>query len=333
MLNNIEGNYPVGKINETNNKPTSEASPVTASSTAGSEEDLQSLNIDEHKEKIVAILEQIAAAETQIAKIQQEQDKLAEQCDSGKIKPDQYESRFSELSRQKTSLYNKIASNLNIVLLTIKMAEIEPQLQKAAQEAQSNYDYTNYDPSDSGIDSDISSDDSKTENDATDSASSLTGKEGSNVGNAVAKFGLSFIGKINNDKQGNQRFSNGREEAWCADFVSTIVKETYKKMGKPVPKGFGSAAVSNLREWGQDNDCYVNTAKMGSKQRANYIAQNIKPGDILIQKENGASHTGIVVKVYPDGSFDTVEGNTSDSVKRRSYPANHSKLSGFVRMA
>ena len=52
----------------------------------------------------------------------------------------------------------------------------------------------------------------------------------------------------------------------------------------------------------------------------------------MIQQSNGASHTGIVTKVYSDGSFDTIEGNTSDQCLARHYSASDAKLSGFVKI-
>ena len=66
------------------------------------------------------------------------------------------------------------------------------------------------------------------------------------------------------------------------------------------------SSVNGLREWGEKNGCY---RKVPSSGKASYIAQNIKPGDIMIEKNGGKSHTGIVTKVNSDGSFETVEGS------------------------
>ena len=52
----------------------------------------------------------------------------------------------------------------------------------------------------------------------------------------------------------------------------------------------------------------------------------------MIEKRGGKSHTGIVTKVNPDGSFETVEGNTSNSVGARKYSANSPTLSGFISL-
>lgn len=150
------------------------------------------------------------------------------------------------------------------------------------------------------------------------------------LGNIIATLGNSFVGVINSDKEGNAAFSHGVSQAWCADFVTSVVKTAYESTGKSVPSGFGSSSVSNLMSWAQSNGRFIQTA--GKANKAGIITGQIQPGDLIIQKENGSSHTGIVTKVYPDGSYDTVEGNSSDAVKNRHYSANDNKLTGFIKM-
>ena len=58
----------------------------------------------------------------------------------------------------------------------------------------------------------------------------------------------------------------------------------------------------------------------------NYTPQR---GDLIIYGQG--SHTGIVVEVNPDGSYKTIEGNTSDAVRMKSHKA-HSANTSFVRM-
>ena len=138
----------------------------------------------------------------------------------------------------------------------------------------------------------------------------------------------SWIGKVNNDATGNRLFSpNGRSQAWCADFVTYNTKQTF---GNKLPSSFGSSSVSGLMNWGKNNNCYIDVASTSNK--ADFIAQNVKPGDLMIEKRGGKSHTGIVTKVNSDGSFETVEGNTSNKVAKRRYSANSSTLSGFVSL-
>ena len=152
---------------------------------------------------------------------------------------------------------------------------------------------------------------------------------GTGFGNTIVSIAQSFVGKLNESDGSYLQVTGGRHEAWCADFVTYVVQQACEKTGTSL-NGFGSPSVSTLQAWGQANNCYIDVA--GSSNRAQAITSNVQPGDVMIQKNNGASHTGIVTKVYSDGSFDTIEGNTSDQCLARHYSANDAKLSGFVKI-
>lgn len=154
----------------------------------------------------------------------------------------------------------------------------------------------------------------------------FNGGFGSNLVNNAKSY-LGFKESDNSYKL----FTNGRKEAWCADFVSYVVKDTCKKMGKTAPKGFGSSSVEGLRQWGKNNSCYLETANSANKIEK--IKNNVKAGDVIIFKENGKSHTGIVKHVDTNGKITTIEGNTSDKVAERTYHANNRTISGFVQLA
>jgi hypothetical protein len=147
-------------------------------------------------------------------------------------------------------------------------------------------------------------------------------------GQNIANTAKSYLGY--NESNGSYKlFTNGRNEAWCADFVTHVVKESAKESGKTLPSGFGSSSVSGLRSWGIQNNCYLQTDNKSNK--SSVIANNVKKGDIIIFK-NGKSHTGIVDRVE-NGKIYTIEGNTSDKVAQRSYSINDSSISGFVQVA
>ncbi len=151
-----------------------------------------------------------------------------------------------------------------------------------------------------------------------------------NLGKDIVSVAKKYLGM--NEKDGSYKlFTNGRTEAWCADFVTYVVKETCQQTGKSLPAGFGSASVSGLRDWGIRNNCYLETASASNK--VDTIKNNIKAGDIIIFKEHGRSHTGIVHEILADGTIKTFEGNTSDKVGERSYSANDRTISGFVQVA
>lgn len=143
----------------------------------------------------------------------------------------------------------------------------------------------------------------------------------SNSGSAIVDTAMKYLGY--NESNGSYlKFTNGDKIAWCAAFVTYVVKET---LGSDTPSGFGSNAVSDLRDWGKANGRYISRSQWSQ----------VKPGDIMIQKENGASHTGIVTKVDPDGTIHTIEGNTSNMVAERTYKpgsSGYNKISGFVLM-
>ena len=151
--------------------------------------------------------------------------------------------------------------------------------------------------------------------------------ESSNLQLELVNKAKSYVGKVNSDAEGNRLFSNGKKQAWCADFVSTVTRDT---IGSNLPSSFQHfSAVSDLRKWGQNNNCYL---EVPNSNKADFIAKNVKVGDIMIEKDSGKSHTGIVTKVNSDGSFETVEGNCGNKVATRKYTANSPTLSGFVSL-
>lgn len=165
---------------------------------------------------------------------------------------------------------------------------------------------------------------SLTSSNQTNYSGRLSGGFGQNIVSTALKY------KGYNESDGSYKlFTNGRTEAWCADFVTHVVKESARKSGKSL-NGFGSASVSQLRQWGKDNGCYLQTDNLSNK--TDTIKKQVKPGDVIIFK-NGKSHTGIVKSVDTNGRITTIEGNTSDMVAERHYAATDRSISGFVQIA
>ncbi len=136
----------------------------------------------------------------------------------------------------------------------------------------------------------------------------------------------------NEKDESYKKFSDSPE--WCADFVTYVIKESYKAKGRQIPDDFGNHRVENIKQWAIANNVMLQTA--GKSNKAQIIKNKVKPGDILILRENGASHTGIVSKVNDDGSFETIEGNVkvngNDCVVRQTYSPNHKDITGFVQL-
>ena len=53
---------------------------------------------------------------------------------------------------------------------------------------------------------------------------------------------------------------------------------------------------------------------------------------IIFHGDHESSHVGIVTAINPDGSIDTVEGNTSDACKKRHYRAGDPYIQGFLKI-
>jgi hypothetical protein len=131
----------------------------------------------------------------------------------------------------------------------------------------------------------------------------------SNFGRSMVDKARSFLGY--NERNGSYKlFTQGRTEAWCADFVSYVARQCGKV-------GFNFPSVQGILDWGRRNGRFSTTAKVG---------------DAIIFKGAGASHTGIVTRVE-NGRVYTIEGNTSDKVAERSYALSDRRITGFVTIA
>jgi hypothetical protein len=99
---------------------------------------------------------------------------------------------------------------------------------------------------------------------------------------------------------------------WCGYFVSWACRQA----GVPLMDGgAGSGSVDAIYSWAQHT---------GRAQPAS-SAYTPKPGDLIVFHE----HIGIVENVLPNGQIQTIEGNSSDRVSRRTHP--RSDAVGFVR--
>lgn len=105
---------------------------------------------------------------------------------------------------------------------------------------------------------------------------------------------------------------SGANYPWCAVFISWCANQAGISTNM-IPK---TASVSNLQSFFINQGLYKNKGYTPS------------PGDIMIQKANGASHTGLVIESN-GATFSTIEGNTSNKVAKRSYSLNDNRLSGF----
>ncbi len=127
------------------------------------------------------------------------------------------------------------------------------------------------------------------------------------------------------------KIEDPENEEWCTDFVTYVAKEVYRNKGLNPPAGFGDHDVRTMKSWAIQTNRFIRTSN--KSQKGKFIAENIKPGDIMIINENNASHTGFVTKIDKNsGVIHTIEGNRDDRVKEHSYSPNYPDLSGFIRL-
>ena len=111
--------------------------------------------------------------------------------------------------------------------------------------------------------------------------------------------------------------------AWCALFVSWCADQT-GLLGTQIPYfSFVSDGVS----WFKSHDKWID----GSEVNSTNYDKVVYPGMIIFfdwEPDGNPNHVGIVTKVG-NGYIYTVEGNSSDAVRERSYSANSDHIYGF----
>ena len=103
-------------------------------------------------------------------------------------------------------------------------------------------------------------------------------------------------------------------EPWCAYFASWAARQAGIPLGN---QGQGFGYVGDIWNWAQSNGRTV----------VNGPGVVPSPGNLIIF---GDHHVGIVEKVLPNGSIQTVEGNYSDQVSRVIRSAG--EATGYVRI-
>ena len=127
-----------------------------------------------------------------------------------------------------------------------------------------------------------------------------------NGGKSLLQVARSYIGYSEGDGS-YLRFTNGRHEAWCADFVSYCARRC--------GLNFNFSSVQQFWDWGIKNNRFHKTPKIG---------------DVVILKNN-TSHTGFVENIG-NGEITVIAGNTSDEVKRITYSLNDPRITGYVSL-
>jgi surface antigen len=112
---------------------------------------------------------------------------------------------------------------------------------------------------------------------------------------------------------------------WCASFVSYVYGQGQSASNN---KTFGyDASTQSIKRQAIDANCYA-------KKNTGYTP---RVGDLAMWTRNSwQGHIGIVTKVYEDGSFDVIEGNSSNNkVEKIHYKSQNDVgkyFDGFVKM-
>jgi hypothetical protein len=101
---------------------------------------------------------------------------------------------------------------------------------------------------------------------------------------------------------------------WCAYFVSWAARQAGAPIGD---QGQGFGLVDDVWAWAERSGKAI--------PAAGAVPQ---PGDLIVWDE----HIGVVESVDPDGAIRTIEGNSSDSVARRTYGPDGGGAVGYVRL-
>lgn len=132
---------------------------------------------------------------------------------------------------------------------------------------------------------------------------------------AIVQAALAEVGNVGGQPYWSWYGFDSRVE-WCACFVSWAADQCGYIDAEIVPK---FAAVSQGIRWFEDR---------GQWQDATYTPA---PGDIIFfdwEQDASPDHVGIVVSVE-NGMINTVEGNSGDECRRRSYFVSDSRIYGF----
>src|SRR3954449_12389935 len=101
---------------------------------------------------------------------------------------------------------------------------------------------------------------------------------------------------------------------WCSYFTSWAARQAGVPLGD---SGQGFGRVDDVYAWAQRTGKAIPAGSAPPQ-----------PGDLIVWDE----HIGVVENVLPDGRIQTIEGNSSDQVARRTYDSGGGGAVGFVRL-
>lgn len=109
------------------------------------------------------------------------------------------------------------------------------------------------------------------------------------------------------------RGNQGNDWPWCAGFISTLVRQTYKSLRLVLPLRLSDSCI-DLAKNAMTNNLFLPESSIKADKTL------LLPGSIFLNRKapDHWSHTGIVIAVEKD-VFHTIEGNTNDEGSAEGY--------------
>jgi len=133
----------------------------------------------------------------------------------------------------------------------------------------------------------------------------------SDSGNKIIEVARQELGRTD-----ETRYGADSNEAWCSEFVSWV----YWQAGFPFTTGpsgrrWHLASVRRIKTW------FLNYSTFILKGHPDWYKFTPTPGDYVCfgNDSDPQSHSGIVESLSSNGTLRTIEGNSGDMVRRKSY--------------
>lgn len=148
---------------------------------------------------------------------------------------------------------------------------------------------------------------------------------------AREQVGLKEVPKDSNSGPQIQKFTGGRQEAWCGHFVAWV----FRNAGLPLP----TDRIPHPGPGGENSLASVAYTEQLCKDRGWWLPPSAAPapGDMVFYATRGTGdakpgrHIGIVVGVTPT-TIETVEGNWGSGVAKLTTKRSDKRITGYGRV-
>ncbi len=287
---------------------------------------------ENYQKQIKQCYQQIQTLQNQLSSISKQEQTMSYQAYGGSTGAEQINQTLMSIAEQKNEIYDKI----DMMLLNI--SELEEALAEAQEKAQKSIDDIMEQIAQMGDNApaavtaigDVQLAQPSEVKLSTSNAISTSSI--SNTGNGAVNTALKYDDKSASEmkdimKNAGAKYHDG---AWCADFVSFAIQETYGKDNSPgnfLNSCPNTSSCQTIKNWASSNDCWTTNLN------------NVKSGDIVVYDWDGdghADHVGLFASSNGASSINTVEGNTSGAAGKSCVEAKKrstGKVLGYVTLS